>query len=134
MRDRGPWFVADGPHRMVRTRLTSAAVAIGFAFLAGGCASSRRPPRVEAPPMPLRMGAVEEGLASWYGEPYHGRPTASGPRYDMWAMTAAHRTLPLRSQTYGYPPVTLSSNQYEDLPEGEGKAPHPGPEDQYPRP
>ncbi|MBZ5587710.1 MAG: septal ring lytic transglycosylase RlpA family protein [Acidobacteriia bacterium] len=94
MRDRGPWFVADGPHRMVRTRLTSAAVAIGFAFLAGGCASSRRPPRVEAPPMPLRMGAVEEGLASWYGEPYHGRPTASGPRYDMWAMTAAHRTLP----------------------------------------
>jgi hypothetical protein len=32
-----------------------------------------------------------------------------------------HGTL-LRSQTYGYPPVTLSSNQYEDLPEGEGKA------------
>ena len=32
-----------------------------------------------------------------------------------------HRTL-LRSQTYGIPPVTLSSNQYEDLPEGEGKA------------
>jgi rare lipoprotein A len=37
---------------------------------------------------------VEEGLASWYGEPYHGRQTASGSRYDMWEMTAAHRTLP----------------------------------------
>ena len=36
-----------------------------------------------------------------------------------WAR--AHGTL-LRSQTYGFPPVTLSSNQYEDLPEGEGKA------------
>ena len=36
-----------------------------------------------------------------------------------WA--TQHHTL-LRSQTYGYPPVTLSSNQYEDLPEGEGKA------------
>ncbi|MGC8915666.1 MAG: septal ring lytic transglycosylase RlpA family protein [Thermoanaerobaculum sp.] len=36
----------------------------------------------------------EEGLASWYGEPYHGRPTASGVTYDMHAMTAAHRTLP----------------------------------------
>jgi alpha-L-rhamnosidase len=36
-----------------------------------------------------------------------------------WAR--AHHTL-FRSQTYGFPPVTLSSNQYEDLPEGEGKA------------
>jgi hypothetical protein len=36
-----------------------------------------------------------------------------------WALE--HHTL-LRSQTYGFPPVTLSSNQYEDLPEGEGKA------------
>ena len=40
------------------------------------------------------------------------------PLHD-WA--TQHHTL-LRSQTYGFPPVTLSSNQYEDLPEGEGKA------------
>ena len=33
------------------------------------------------------------GLASWYGKPFHGRTTASGERYDMNAMTAAHRTL-----------------------------------------
>jgi hypothetical protein len=39
----------------------------------------------------------------------------------LHAWAVQHHTL-LRSQTYGYPPVTLSSNQYEDLPEGEGKA------------
>lgn len=37
---------------------------------------------------------VEVGVASWYGHPYHGRPTASGEIYDMESMTAAHRTLP----------------------------------------
>jgi rare lipoprotein A len=39
----------------------------------------------------------ETGLASWYGAPFHGRPTASGERYDMNAMTAAHKTMPLPS-------------------------------------
>jgi rare lipoprotein A len=39
----------------------------------------------------------EVGVASWYGEPYHGRPTASGETYDMYGMTAAHRTLPLQT-------------------------------------
>jgi rare lipoprotein A len=39
-------------------------------------------------------GFVEEGLASWYGDPYHGRPTASGERFDQDSLTAAHRTLP----------------------------------------
>lgn len=37
------------------------------------------------------------GHASWYGRRYHGRPTASGEPYDMYAMTAAHRTLPIPS-------------------------------------
>jgi rare lipoprotein A len=39
----------------------------------------------------------ESGLASWYGRKFHGRPTASGEVYDMYAMTAAHRTMPLPS-------------------------------------
>src|SRR5207244_1684929 len=39
----------------------------------------------------------------------------------LHAWATQHHTL-LRSQTYGFPPVSLSSNQYEDLPEGEGKA------------
>jgi len=40
---------------------------------------------------------VEEGVASWYGEPYHNRRGSNGEIYDMRAMTAAHRTLPLNS-------------------------------------
>jgi rare lipoprotein A len=37
----------------------------------------------------------EQGLASWYGNKFHGRRTSSGEPYDMYAMTAAHKTLPL---------------------------------------
>lgn len=43
--------------------------------------------------VPLR----EKGLASWYGRKFHGRKTASGEIYDMHAMTAAHKTMPLPS-------------------------------------
>jgi rare lipoprotein A len=38
---------------------------------------------------------VEDGLASWYGPDFHGKPTAVGEPYNMWADTAAHKTLPL---------------------------------------
>ncbi len=40
-------------------------------------------------------GYHERGVASWYGPNFHGRPTANGERFDMDAMTAAHKTLPL---------------------------------------
>lgn len=40
---------------------------------------------------------TERGLASWYGRKFHGRATASGEPYDMYAMTAAHPTLPIPS-------------------------------------
>jgi rare lipoprotein A len=39
----------------------------------------------------------ERGLASWYGKKFHGRPTSSGEVYNMYAMTAAHATLPIPS-------------------------------------
>jgi rare lipoprotein A len=39
----------------------------------------------------------QSGVASWYGRRYHGSPTSSGERYDMYAMTAAHPTLPIPS-------------------------------------
>ena len=38
---------------------------------------------------------IEKGIASWYGTKFHGRRTSSGETYDMYAMTAAHKTLPL---------------------------------------
>jgi rare lipoprotein A len=58
--------------------------------LVAGCAGSRS-----------RGGSPnwsEQGLASWYGADFHGRRTANGERYNMYAMTAAHKTLPLGTQ------------------------------------
>jgi len=48
-------------------------------------------------PLPPEAALSERGLASWYGRKFHGRRTASGEVYDMYAMTAAHRTLPIPS-------------------------------------
>lgn len=48
-------------------------------------------------PMTSDRPLLETGGASWYGRKYHGRPTASGEPYDMYAMTAAHRTMPIPS-------------------------------------
>jgi len=40
-------------------------------------------------------GYLQRGIASWYGNKFHGRRTSSGEAYDMYAMTAAHKSLPL---------------------------------------
>lgn len=45
--------------------------------------------------MPSNLGYLEIGIASWYGKKFHGRLTAMGETYDMFAMTAAHKELPL---------------------------------------
>ena len=46
---------------------------------------------------PLRdhNGFVQEGRASWYGKKFHGRKTSNGETYNMYDMTAAHKTLPM---------------------------------------
>jgi rare lipoprotein A len=49
-------------------------------------------PRV-ATEQPTESGYTEEGSASWYGEPFHGRRASNGEIYDMNKMTAAHRTM-----------------------------------------
>jgi len=45
--------------------------------------------------LPTSTGYVERGVASWYGTEFHGLRTSTGEPYDMFAMTAAHKTLPL---------------------------------------
>lgn len=50
---------------------------------------------------------LKQGIASWYGPEFHGKKTASGEIYDMYAMTAAHNTLPISS----YARVTNLENQ-----------------------
>lgn len=71
-----------------RGRLRTLAV-VGLLLVTAACAG-RRPPEAR----PVRPGWQQSGLASWYGEPFHGRTTASGERYDQEGMTAAHRFLP----------------------------------------
>ena len=62
-------------------------LALLLALVAAGCASSRS--------VTVRKGVtIERGVASWYGPGFHGLRTSSGERYDMRAMTAAHRSLP----------------------------------------
>lgn len=56
--------------------------------------------------MPNSKGYVERGIASWYGTKFHGNRTSSGETYDMYAMTAAHKSLPLPT----YVRVTNISN------------------------
>lgn len=45
--------------------------------------------------MPTAKGYKTEGIASWYGTKFHGRLTSNGEKYDLYAMTAAHKTLPI---------------------------------------
>ncbi len=45
--------------------------------------------------IPSAKGYSEEGMASWYGNKFHGRKTSNGETYSMYGMTAAHKTLPI---------------------------------------
>lgn len=47
---------------------------------------------------PRGDGFHQEGLASWYGREHQGGPTASGERFDMHQLTAAHRKLPMQTR------------------------------------
>ncbi len=58
-------------------------------------ASASKRNRPAATPAPA--GYTEEGNASWYGEPFHGRRASNGEIYDMYKLTAAHRTLPFET-------------------------------------
>ncbi len=64
-------------------------------LLALAAACTGRPAPTTKPRKPSGDSrSVERGVASWYGKKFHGRRTASGERYDMFRLTAAHRTLP----------------------------------------
>ncbi len=81
---------------------------MALAFLLGACTASPYPTTGGAPHgagRPYQVdgvwyeprqdhGSAAVGRASWYGEPDHGRRTASGQIFDMYAFTAAHPTLP----------------------------------------
>lgn len=106
---------------MVARLLRGALIAAAFSTLAacasfgGGRDAPLRPP-VVTDPAPIVSGTMrpyqirgrwyrpaeqpnydEVGLASWYGAQHNGRPTSTGERFDMTALTGAHKTLPLPS-------------------------------------
>lgn len=68
------------------------ALLVAGCALTTGCATVRH--RRKALPPPAASGAVQLGIASWYGPGFHGRLTSSRETYDMYGYTAAHRTLP----------------------------------------
>ncbi len=71
-------------------------LALALGLLAGCTSRASRPaprPRPEAPSK-APSAYLGEGVASYYGPGLHGRPTASGERFDQEALTAAHRTEP----------------------------------------
>jgi len=87
-----PQHISSKPRSRKFRTILLLAMAAG-AFLFSGCHRRRQPATVPPrPPAPIIQG--EQGLASWYGHPYHGRRTSSGEIYNMHDTTAAHRTLP----------------------------------------
>ncbi len=94
-------------------RLHTSLICIAFLLLLlGGCGpgivtpepSGKKIPPTQKPyringktyyPIDSADGYREKGSASWYGKKFHGRKTANGETYDMYAGTAAHKTLPM---------------------------------------
>lgn len=95
---KGGYFEDDGPPK--RTSVDVAGVDDAVPRSEPLSRSGNRPYIVYGKtyyPLKDANGYKERGIASWYGKKFHGRRTSSGEPYDMYAMTAAHKTLPLPS-------------------------------------
>ncbi|MEE9162932.1 MAG: septal ring lytic transglycosylase RlpA family protein [Candidatus Neomarinimicrobiota bacterium] len=85
--------------------LVAAACSSAPRYTSGGKSARKKPPRSTriAPPakrvpsIKVPPGTVLTGVASFYGPDFHGKLTANGEVYDMYGLTAAHRTLPLNT-------------------------------------
>lgn len=69
--------------------------------ITGNAGSTQRPYTIKGVkyyPIPSSIGYKETGKASWYGKYFHGRLTSNGEKYDMYSMTAAHKTLPMQTK------------------------------------
>jgi len=68
---------------------------------AGRIPATQRPYQIEGKtyyPLPSAEGYSETGIASWYGNPFHGRKTSNGETYNMYDWTVAHKTLPMNTR------------------------------------
>ena len=96
--NKGGYYKDDGPHERPPANLERVADAVPrseplhkFANRPYEALGKRYVPMTSVQPF------RQSGLASWYGKRYHGQKTSSGETYDMYAMTAAHATLPIPS-------------------------------------
>ena len=88
--------------RLPVAAITAPVLALTLALALTGCGHKKHarvtpPPARRTPAVPAEVGHTENGIASWYGHPYHGRAAANGEIYDMEKLTAAHRTLPFNT-------------------------------------
>ena len=96
--NKGGYYKDDGPHERPPANLERMADAVPrseplhkFANRPYEALGKRYVPMTSVQPF------RQSGLASWYGKRYHGQKISSGETYDMYAMTAAHPTLPIPS-------------------------------------
>ncbi len=84
-----------------------------LALTLGGCSDLWQPSaplRSAVPPLvPGTPGAIQTGIASWYGPGFHGKRTANGEIYNQYELTAAHPTLPLGTRVMVTNPTTRQS-------------------------
>ncbi|TNF48155.1 septal ring lytic transglycosylase RlpA family protein [bacterium] len=95
----------SGISKFRNTGLITIAIFVGLCSFLSGCGSAPAPKASKRDTYVVHgkryrvlgssKGYVQKGKASWYGPNFHGRLTANGETYDMEALTAAHRTLPL---------------------------------------
>ena len=84
-------------------RIFRSSVVIALVLLSASCVGRPRTSQPSEPLVSTKQSPVpvpgqiyrETGMASWYGKDFHGRKTANGETYDMYGISAAHRTLPL---------------------------------------
>jgi rare lipoprotein A len=76
-------------HRALKTLVALATLVLLLMIFGTGCASSHSNRSTASTP---GIGTIQTGTASYYGKQFHGRRTASGERYNMDRLTAAHRT------------------------------------------
>lgn len=87
----------DPAHRGRRREFLAGGTMMAVAAVLAGCSTlpDRARPEPDGPAPTDSPGAeIGRGKASWYGPRFHGKRTASGERFDMNDLTAAHRTLP----------------------------------------
>ncbi|MBS1246452.1 MAG: rare lipoprotein [Proteobacteria bacterium] len=95
---RGGYYQDDGPHRRPEVDVSKVPDAVPRNEPYNE--RNNRPYSVfgvDYRPLKTAKGYRERGVASWYGKKFHKQRTANGETYDMYAMTAAHKTLPLPS-------------------------------------